>query len=331
MLRYGETYKKSFLKTVKNKRVPAFAFIFVVPFFVSAIISIFLLRGFNGEVNDLLGKVIESFAANDFMSEYYKIIEKYFPEIMINAAVGVVCYVAGIVLVMPAYGAAKNVIGNKEIVIKEEYGKVFSYFKLYLLYAVKVFLWSLLLLIPGIVKAYSYSLCFSIKNDDPNKKCIECIRESQRLMKGRKERLFLQSIVFYLWVLLFSFGLGIASAIIGIVPLIGGVFAEILRALFTFYCEAVYAGILRVFYEETLKDEKIIEDNPELKEKGINGVLRTERKPFDYAAYYEAQASARRAENERKTDIFEEAEKETNNKETTENPPPEKYDGNKDE
>lgn len=51
---------------------------------------------------------------------------------------------------------------------------------------VKVALWSLLLLVPGIVAVYRYRLAWFLKNDRPEMKSGECIAESGRLMDGWK-------------------------------------------------------------------------------------------------------------------------------------------------
>ena len=48
------------------------------------------------------------------------------------------------------------------------------------------FLWSLLLFIPGIVKAYAYSMVYYVKADHPEYGWRECLDESQRLMTGHK-------------------------------------------------------------------------------------------------------------------------------------------------
>ena len=45
-----------------------------------------------------------------------------------------------------------------------------------------IFLWSLLLFIPGIVKAYAYSMVYYVKADHPEYGWRECLDESQRLM-----------------------------------------------------------------------------------------------------------------------------------------------------
>ena len=70
-------------------------------------------------------------------------------------------------------------------------------------------LWMLLLIIPGIIKAYSYSQAWRIKKDYPNKTAIECITESRYLMDGNKFYYFLLKLSFIGWSLLSVLTLGI--------------------------------------------------------------------------------------------------------------------------
>ena len=71
-----------------------------------------------------------------------------------------------------------------------------------LLYYVYVFLWSLLLLIPGCIKAYSYAMTPFILKDNPEMKNNAAIEESMRMMDGHKLELFLLDLSFIGWALL---------------------------------------------------------------------------------------------------------------------------------
>ena len=65
-----------------------------------------------------------------------------------------------------------------------------------LLYYVYVFLWSLLLLIPGCIKAYSYAMTPYILKDNPEMKNNAAIEESMRMMDGHKPELLLLDLSF---------------------------------------------------------------------------------------------------------------------------------------
>lgn len=68
--------------------------------------------------------------------------------------------------------------------------------------SVLTFLWSLLFLIPGIIKGFSYSMAFFVFNDHPDWTPKECIDESKRIMNGHKMNLFLLQVSFIGWYLL---------------------------------------------------------------------------------------------------------------------------------
>lgn len=75
-------------------------------------------------------------------------------------------------------------------------------------------LWSLLFIIPGIVKGYSYSQAERIFKDKVDQEGIvpspqACIKESQELMFGHKLDLFTLDLSFFGWIILSVFSLGI--------------------------------------------------------------------------------------------------------------------------
>ena len=61
---------------------------------------------------------------------------------------------------------------------------------------VKVMLWSLLFIVPGIVAGYRYSQCWNIKAENPGWSALRCIAESSRMMKGFKMRRFMLDLAF---------------------------------------------------------------------------------------------------------------------------------------
>ena len=73
---------------------------------------------------------------------------------------------------------------------------------LIILQIVFIFLWSLLLVIPGIVAAYRYSFAVYVMIDHPEMSAMDCLRESKRLTTGYKRQLFLLDLSFILWFLL---------------------------------------------------------------------------------------------------------------------------------
>lgn len=63
-------------------------------------------------------------------------------------------------------------------------------------------LWTLLFIVPGIIAAYRYRLALYILLDHPEMRVMDCVRESKRLMRGRKAELFVLDLSFLGWFLL---------------------------------------------------------------------------------------------------------------------------------
>lgn len=95
---------------------------------------------------------------------------------------------------------------------------------LYLLTMLFTFLWSLLLIIPGIIKQYAYSMAPYIMAENPMMTATEALDESQRIMKGHKMDLFILQLSFIGWFLLVIITFGIA--LIWVAPYIEAARAE---------------------------------------------------------------------------------------------------------
>ena len=81
----------------------------------------------------------------------------------------------------------------------------------YLRYAVFTFLWSLLFIIPGIIKSIAYSQMFYLMAEDEDLDPGDAQRESMELMEGHKWEYFVLGLSFIPWYLLCIATLGIAS------------------------------------------------------------------------------------------------------------------------
>ena len=78
------------------------------------------------------------------------------------------------------------------------------------LMTILIFLWSLLLVIPGIIKSFSYSMTPFILDEFPELSPSEAIHRSRMMMKGHKFDLFWLYLSFIGWgiLCLFTFGIG---------------------------------------------------------------------------------------------------------------------------
>ena len=89
---------------------------------------------------------------------------------------------------------------------------------------VLVWLWSLLLIVPGYIKQLSYSLSFYILADNPDMEPSDARDESIRLMEGNKMRRFKLELSFLGWILLSILTVGIL--LIWVIPYINATMAH---------------------------------------------------------------------------------------------------------
>lgn len=80
-----------------------------------------------------------------------------------------------------------------------------------ILVGLRVMLWTLLFIIPGIIESYSYAMVSFVMADNPYMTAREAMAESKRLMKGNRWRLFCLSFSFFGWAMLSVLTLGIGS------------------------------------------------------------------------------------------------------------------------
>ena len=128
--------------------------------------------------------------------------------------------------------------GDKEVTIGSAFEGCYDFksnLVLGLMHNLIIWLWSLLLIIPGIIKGFSYSMAYYIKADHPEYGWRECLEKSETMMKGYKFKYFLLNLSFIGWILLSIVTFGLAS----------------------FWVSAYMSTASAVFYDE-LKREKCI-------------------------------------------------------------------------
>ena len=85
-------------------------------------------------------------------------------------------------------------------------------FILSLMSTIFIFLWLLLFIIPGIIKAYAYSMAFYVKVDHPEYNWKQCLDESIKITNGHKMELFILDLSFIGWYIVGALCLGIGIA-----------------------------------------------------------------------------------------------------------------------
>lgn len=80
---------------------------------------------------------------------------------------------------------------------------------LYWLKMLLVLLWTLLLIVPGIMATFSYSMAYFILAEDPSAGPLDALRRSKEMMRGNRWKLFCLCLRFIGWFLLCLLTVGI--------------------------------------------------------------------------------------------------------------------------
>lgn len=124
--------------------------------------------------------------------------------------------IINLVLLPVAYGYAVLFLDLTRGV-KLDIGRLFDGYKdigrifgTVLLYQIYIILWTLLLVVPGIIKFYSYAMTYFILKDYPELAYNAAIEKSMAMMSGYKMKLFLMDLSFIGWAILccLTFGIG---------------------------------------------------------------------------------------------------------------------------
>ena len=99
--------------------------------------------------------------------------------------------------------------------IFDGFNRVIKSFCAYFVYTLLILLWALLLIIPGIVKTYSYAMTFYILAESPEIGVLEAITRSRELMDGHKLKYFCLQWRFFGWLLLSVLTLGVGLLWLG--------------------------------------------------------------------------------------------------------------------
>ncbi|MGN1234626.1 MAG: DUF975 family protein [Christensenellaceae bacterium] len=149
---------------------------------------------------------------------------------------------------------------------KPSFGKMFSGFDqfgnaflLYLLNNIFISLWSLLFLIPGIVKVFSYAMSPYILADHPGMSQDEARRRSMEMMKGNKWRLFCLYFSFIGWWLLCALTFGLLT--LWVVP----------------YVNMATAA----FYEDLVAPKKVVENGANTAENTTSETSSDSARPYN--------------------------------------------------
>ena len=148
--------------------------------------------------------------------------------IIIYLIVGAISSIAGIgqvasLFVAPAFTLSLiliyfNLAAGVKPTVKDAFkgfSDIWTAFKANFLVGLFTFLWSLLFIIPGIIKGISYSMTMYIVAENPGISAREAINRSKAMMEGHKMDYFILVLSFIGWMLLSAITFGIAYIWVG--------------------------------------------------------------------------------------------------------------------
>lgn len=133
-------------------------------------------------------------------------------------------------------------------------------------------LWTLLLIVPGIIKALAYSMTYYILKDHPEMTSLEAITASRKMMDGKKKDLFFLILSFIVWFLI-PIALFIVGGVLFVMAFMGdGSFALLTSSIIactiafistfaiSIYVTPYYMTSLAVFYDDYAKLQPVESD-----------------------------------------------------------------------
>ena len=120
---------------------------------------------------------------------------------LLNMLIQAVLYIVGAGFLIFIFNTVKNVgavYGN----LLDGFGLAAKLILLALLEGLFIFLWTLLLFIPGIIAAYRYRMAKFVLLDHPDMDVMDCIRASKQMMHGHKWECFVLDLSFIGWAIL---------------------------------------------------------------------------------------------------------------------------------
>lgn len=131
---------------------------------------------------------------------------------------------------------------------------------LLLLMGAKIFLWSLLFIVPGIIAIFRYSQAFYVMVDHPEYSANQCLQESSRIMAGNKFKFLCLQLSFIGWELLAGLPAFCFSKLLAEASEVAFVFLDVVFTIPMLFVNAYLNVALTVFYELAIDNLTIVDD-----------------------------------------------------------------------
>lgn len=206
MIFFGQVKRKA-LKSLKNNWIKlslAILFISVLPIITQVIVDYITYPTMEYISVDLTNKLTEAMKVQNgvLISEIAKeMVYAYGAVALWNGiviATKVLCFIFTLSTIKLFVAVSKGEkIGVKSFDFSLK--TIWKSFKLQVVKSVIVLLYSLLLIVPGIMKSMAYSQALIISINNPDKKVMDCLKESENIMMGKKMEFFSFKLSFIGW------------------------------------------------------------------------------------------------------------------------------------
>ena len=161
-------------------------------------------------VGSTIGNYVQEHGLYVYIPDFVWMALVFFAAIL--SVYAVVCFVVGGTVQLGYAKFNLALVDHREARFSDlfsQFGRFGDGFVLSLLMTIFVVLWSLLLIIPGIIASYSYAMAPYILYENPGMRPMAAIKASKELMRGNKWRLFCLQLSFIGWSLLCALTAGI--------------------------------------------------------------------------------------------------------------------------
>ena len=241
--------------------------------------------GSSNSNNDSTRAVVRDFQATEFWLQYRTII-----------IAAIVLLVIWLIVTIVIGGAGKlgyatfnlKLVDNKDVALADlfsQFHRLGDGFCMNFLMGLYTLLWTLLFIIPGLIKTYSYAMTPYILAENPGMTATDAITESRRIMDGNKWRLFCLGFSFIGWGLLCAAPTLIALFIVSRIAIetqnlavllwiIPASIPSFIGSLFlTPYQEAAWAAFYRDVSGRIMAPNAALPEGSEIWEENSNGAI----------------------------------------------------------
>ena len=241
--------------------------------------------GSSNSNNDSTRAVVRDFQATEFWLQYRTLI-----------IAAIVLLVIWLIVTIVIGGAGKlgyatfnlKLVDNKDVALADlfsQFHRLGDGFCMNFLMGLYTLLWTLLFIIPGLIKTYSYAMTPYILAENPGMTATDAITESRRIMDGNKWRLFCLGFSFIGWGLLCAAPTLIALFIVSRIAIetqslavllwiIPASIPSFIGSLFlTPYQEAAWAAFYRDVSGRIMAPNAALPEGSEIWEENSNGAI----------------------------------------------------------